>query len=79
MNKQPTTQLASLPLKEQLKQRLLDRYDLQELFQVTRNTINNWCKAGILSYCKIGRKRYFDAEQIDALLKERRQWMVPKK
>jgi Helix-turn-helix domain len=66
-----------MPLKLQLKQQTLDRYDLQEIFQVSRNTINNWCKAGIIKYSKIGRKRFFNAAEIDARLKERTQVMVP--
>jgi excisionase family DNA binding protein len=70
--------LPPMSLKLQLKQRILDRYDLQEIFNVSRNTIYNWCKAGIINYTQIGRKRYFDAEEIDALLKKRVQVMVPK-
>lgn len=73
----PENHTSPLPLKEQLKQRMLDRYDLQELFKVTRNTIQNWCRAGILNYSKIGRKKIFDAHEIEALLKQRQQTMVP--
>jgi predicted DNA-binding transcriptional regulator AlpA len=73
----PENHINPLPLKEQLKQRMLDRYDLEEMFGVNRNTIYNWCKAGILSFVKIGRKKFFDALEIDALIKERKQTMVP--
>ena len=65
------------PLKERLKDRLLDRYDLEELFNVTRNTIYNWCKAGLLSFSKIGRKKYYDAQEIENLIEKRKQTMVP--
>ena len=74
---EPANIVNPLPLKEQLKHRILDRYDLQELFNVSRNTILNWCKAGIISYTKIGRKRIFDAEEIDALLRKRKETMRP--
>ena len=76
---QPKPSQPRLTLKLQLKQRTLDRYDLQEIFNVSRNTINNWCNAGILSYSKIGRKRYFDGEGIDALLRKRILVLVPGK
>jgi phage terminase Nu1 subunit (DNA packaging protein) len=75
---QPAPQSNStLPLKEQLKQNTLDRYDLQELFNVSRNTIQNWCNAGILSFSKVGRKKYFNAEEMKQLLEVRKQVTVP--
>lgn len=77
--REPQPCLPPMPLKLQLKQRTLDRYDLQEIFNVSRNTIHNWCMAGIIGCTKIGRKKYFDAEEIDTLLKRRIQVMVPKR
>lgn len=73
----PENYLNALSLKEQLKQCTLDRYDLQELFNVHPNTILNWCNKGILSYCKIGRKKLFNAEQIKQQLEVRKQIKVP--
>ncbi len=67
----------TLSLKEQLKQNTLDRYDLQEILGVSRNTILNLCKAGIIGYTRVGRKMYFDAQEINTLLKKREQTRVP--
>jgi hypothetical protein len=67
-----------IPRKEQLKQRMLDHCDLQEMFNVTRGTIYNWCRMGILKVIKIGGKNYFDADDVDALILERKQWLVPR-
>ena len=66
-----------LPIKEQLKQRLLDRYELQDLFKVTRGTIHNWCRKGVLSFIKIGGRKYFDAHDVETMLQEHKQLMVP--
>jgi len=70
-NRQP------LNLKEDLKQRLLDHHDLQEIFGVKRTTIYNWCRKGILQYMQVGGKRFFDANVIVTWLKEYKQLRVP--
>ncbi|MBL0201603.1 MAG: helix-turn-helix domain-containing protein [Chitinophagaceae bacterium] len=64
-------------LKEDLKQRMLDHHDLQEIFGVKRTTIYNWCRRGILQFMQMGGKRYFDANQIKARLKEYGETRVP--
>ena len=69
--------MTELPRKEQLKQRLLDQVDLQEMFNVTRGTIYNWCKKGIIKFIKIGGKKYFDADDVDALIIDYKQTIVP--
>lgn len=74
---EPVLVQPELPLKEQLRQRLLDRYDLQELFGVTRGTIYNWCRKGLLRFTKIGGKKYFDAIDVDALIEKNKQTLVP--
>lgn len=74
---QQATNTNPLPIKEQLKQNTLDMYDLVELFRVHVNTIRNWCSNGTLSYSKIGRKRFFNAEKIKEQLEVRKQVMVP--
>lgn len=66
------------PRKEQLKHRMMDHYDLEEMFGVSRGTIYNWCRAGLLGFIKIGGKTFFDTEDIDAMIKKRKQTMVPK-
>lgn len=65
------------PLKEELMQRMLDTYDLMELFKVKRGTINNWCNKGELTFTKVGSKRFFDAYAIKAKLEEHWQKQVP--
>jgi Helix-turn-helix domain len=65
------------PPKERLKQRLLDRYDLQELFNVTRGTIHNWCKKGLLKFIKISGRMYFDLDDMEDMLQEYKQNLVP--
>jgi hypothetical protein len=66
-----------IPRKEALKERMLDQYDLQEMFKVTRGTIYNWSRRGIIKVIKIGGKNYFDADDVDALIQEHKQWIVP--
>lgn len=65
-----------VPIKEQLKQRLLDRYDLEEMFKVSRGTIHNWCNKGVLTCIKFGSKKYFDAVEIEELFKKYKQTVV---
>ncbi len=68
----------SLPnIKQVLQKRLLSLYDVQELFNVSRTTIYNWCKKGLLTYSKVSSKMYFDADEINRMLDERKQTMVP--
>ena len=69
--------VSRLTLKERLKERVLDRYDLQEMLHVSRGTICNLCRKGIISSTKIGGKSFYDAHQIEALLFERKQKQVP--
>ena len=66
-----------LPTKEELKDSLLDHYDLEKMFNVKRNTIYNWCRKGELKFIIIGGKRYFDLSDLHAMIKERKQLMVP--
>ena len=69
--------MTELPRKEQLKQRLLDQVDLQEMFNVTRGTIYNWCNNGTIKFIKIGGKKYFDADDVDALIIDYKKTIVP--
>lgn len=48
--------------------RLLTTKDLQEIFSVCRSTIINWEKANKLISYKVGRKKFYKAEDISALL-----------
>jgi hypothetical protein len=69
--------LVQLSFKERLQQRLLDHTDLQQLFKVSRGTIYNWRRRGILKFIEIGGRKYFDANDIDALLEKYKQTQVP--
>ena len=66
-----------LPTKEELKDSLLDHYDLEKMFNVKRGTIYNWCRKGVLKFIPIGSKRYFAVKDIHTMIKERKQVMVP--
>lgn len=66
-----------LPTKAELKDSLLDHYDLEKMFNVKRGTIYNWCRKGMLKYIQIGVKRYFAVSDLHAMIKERKQVMVP--
>jgi hypothetical protein len=66
-----------IPLKENLKERMLDHYDLQQIFNVTRGTIYNWCRKGMLKVIRIDGKNYFDANDIEELIQKLKQITVP--
>lgn len=68
-----------IPIKEQLQQRLLDQYDLQQLFKVSRGTIYNWCRQGLLSFTRLGGKKYFDARDVEEMLQQNKQRYEPGK
>jgi hypothetical protein len=66
-----------VPSKEELKDSLLDIYDLVKMFNVKRVTIYNWCLNGTLQFIQVGGRRYFKVKDVDKMLEERKQVMVP--
>lgn len=66
-----------LPTKERLQQRLLDQVDLQQLFKVSRGTIYNWQRKGLLSFTQFGGKKYFDANELEAALEKNKRTYEP--
>ena len=45
----------------------LSTKDVQKIFNVSRQTINDWRKSGLLPSIKIKSRRYFIREQVQAL------------
>jgi len=45
----------------------LSTKEVQKIFNVSRQTINNWRKSGLLSSIKIKSRRYFFRDQVQAL------------
>jgi predicted site-specific integrase-resolvase len=49
---------------------LPDYVDLQQLFKVSRGTIYNWQRKGLLSFTQFGGKKYFDANDMEAAIEK---------
>lgn len=49
---------------------LLTTNDLQELFDVCRSTIINWEKQGFLIPYKVGRKKFYRAEDLKQFIEQ---------
>lgn len=49
--------------------RWLDTADVCQMLHVTRQTINRWARRGLLHPAKMGHRHYFDATEIDAVLR----------
>jgi hypothetical protein len=52
----------------------LSTKDVQKIFNVSRQTINDWRKSGLLSSFKIKSRRYFFRDQVQAL---QQKWVSP--
>ncbi|AEW02227.1 hypothetical protein A4D02_34700 [Niastella koreensis] len=52
----------------------LSTKDVQKIFNVSRQTINDWRKSGLLPSIKIKSRRYFIRDQVQAL---QQKWMAP--
>lgn len=76
---QPVNETVSKPIpsKEELKDSLLDIYDLEKMFNVKRVTIYNWCNKGTLEFVKIGGRRYFPKADLHKMLESYKQTGVP--
>jgi hypothetical protein len=53
----------------------LSTKDVQKIFNVSRQTINDWRKSGLLPSIKIKSRRYFFRDQVQAL---QQKWVLPK-
>lgn len=58
---------------QKLKQRLLDTFDMMELFHLSRNTLYNLRKAKKLAFTKIGRRIYYFVEDVLLFLQNNKQ------
>ena len=52
----------------------LSTKEVQKIFSVSRQTINDWRKSGLLPSIKIKSRRYFIRDQVQAL---QQKWMAP--
>src|ERR1044072_1379639 len=52
----------------------LSTKDVQKIFNVSRQTINDWRKSGLLPSIKIKSRRYFIRDQVQAL---QQKWTIP--
>ena len=52
----------------------LSTKEVQKIFSVSRQTINDWRKSGLLSSIKIKSRRYFIRDQVQAL---QQKWVTP--
>ncbi len=59
--------------KELMDRRWVDAYDICSLFRMERGALYNWCKASLLPYITIGRKKMFDMWEIDRMMEEKKQ------
>lgn len=65
--------------KDTLKERLFDRQDMEHVFGVSRGTIYNWCRKGLVSYTLLGRRKYFDVQDVLLMLQTYKQIELPDK
>lgn len=49
--------------------RWLDRHDVIQALHTSESTLKRWIKEGLLHPSRMGRKCYFDAEEVDRLLR----------
>ena len=63
--------------KEAIKDRLLDRHDMAEMFKVSLGTIYNWTSKGLFKIIPFPGRTYYDATDVEALLEEYKQRRVP--
>lgn len=49
--------------------RMYTRFEVRDIFNVTLGTIDNWANKGSIKKIHVGRKVFFDADEIDKLVK----------
>ncbi len=64
---QPALQ-ASLLLKDHLQQKWMDGYDVQQILHISRSTLYNWCRKGLLPFSKVEGKIYYDVDDLNEML-----------
>ena len=63
--------------KEAIKQRLLDRHDMAEMFKVSLGTIYNWTSKGLFKIIPFPGRTYYDAADVEHTLEEYKLRRVP--
>lgn len=69
----PVPEATSPPNKESLQQTVMDSVDVQQLLHICRSTLYSWRKNGLLAFSKVGGKIYFEAADVQQMLKEKKQ------
>lgn len=62
-----SVQTAPPPVSVTFESPFLSTIEVQKIFSVSRQTINDWRKSGLLSSIKIKSRRYFFRDQVQAL------------
>jgi hypothetical protein len=60
-------------LKAVLQQTWMDALDVRALLRISRGTLHNVCKKVLLPYSREGCRFYFDAADVEAMLRNYRQ------
>lgn len=78
VHNQPLQAEAKAMTKETLQQTLMDSYEVLQLLHISRGTLYNWRKKGLIMGSKIGGRIYFEVTDIYKMVKERKQkkWKV---
>lgn len=69
----PAPETTAAPSKQSLQQTVMDSVDVQQLLHISRSTLYNWRKKGLIAFSKVGGKIYFDAADVYRMLQERKQ------
>ena len=64
-------------IKANLRERLLDRHDMAEVFNVSLNTIYNWTSQGFFKTIDFPGRTYYDAVDVEKMLEAYKQQRVP--
>lgn len=59
--------------RESLQLTVMDSLDVQQLLHISRSTLYNCRQNGLLSFCKVGGRIYFEVADVYRMLKERKQ------
>jgi hypothetical protein len=54
--------------KDTLQQKWMDSCDVRELLHISRGTLYNWCRKGLLAFSKVEGKIYFEVKEVEAML-----------
>lgn len=50
----------------------IDSYDLRQMLHISRGTLHNWCRKGLLAFSKVGGKVYFSTADVEEMMRNGR-------